>query len=74
MISTERKDKKRAVAVGDVRMVQSMTIARRMGRHKRGYSYDYVRYVLSGKRRNASILSLHDELVALRTPKHHSKK
>lgn len=69
MISTGRNSKKRAIAVGDVRMVQSMTIARRMGRTKRGYSYDYVRYVLNGKRRNAHILALHDELVALRTPK-----
>jgi hypothetical protein len=54
-------------------MVQSMTIARRMGRTKRGYSYDYVRYVLNGKRRNANILALHDELVALRTPKSKAK-
>ncbi len=68
------RNKVREVQIGDVRTVQSMTIARRMGRKKQGYSYDYVRYVLSGKRRSAAIAALHDELVALRTPKHSKKQ
>ncbi|HMN07122.1 MAG TPA: hypothetical protein PKD45_15510 [Flavobacteriales bacterium] len=46
-----------------------MTAARGMGRHGLGYSYDYVRYVLHGKRKNKAITALHQELVALRTPK-----
>ncbi len=62
------RSNERPLAVGDILMVQSMSIARRMGRRKTGYSYDYVRYVLKGKRRNAGIVALHDELVALRTP------
>lgn len=69
-IVSSRRNTRRQVEVGDVRMVQSMSIARRLGRRKRGYSYDYVRYVLAGKRYNAAILALHDELVALRTPNH----
>lgn len=56
----------RALEVGDIKMVQQMTAARRMGRSRRGYSYDYVKRVLHGRRNNKSIVSLHDEVVALR--------
>lgn len=54
-------------------MVRRMSIARRMGRNKCGYSYDYVRYVLRGLRRNEAIVALHDEVVALRMPKRSSR-
>lgn len=38
-----------------------------------GYSFRYVLDVLNGNRRNASIIALHKELVALRTPRKRQK-
>lgn len=56
---------------GDLKTVVAMTKARRMGKSKSGFSYDYVKKVLNpkNKRRNADIEALHQELAALRKAK-----
>lgn len=49
-------------------MVADITKARRMNGGK-GYSRAYITEVLLGMRRNADILAIHDEIVALRNGK-----
>ena len=58
---------------GDIQMVMMMSQARGMNGGE-GYSYSYVRKCLSevskeNKRHNAEIKALHQQLIALRTPK-----
>lgn len=53
---------------GDIRLVMEMTKARRLGRAKQGYCYDYVKRVIGGQRSNKDIAALYQEVLALRTP------
>lgn len=62
-----RKD----LEIGDIKMVHAMTVARKMGARHVGYSYDYVKRVLNGRRSNSRISALHDEVVALRSNPDH---
>lgn len=50
-----------------------MTKARGLNDGK-GYSFRYVYEILRGFRRNAQVTALHDEVVALRTPRKCSKR
>lgn len=64
MYTTATKNKER----GDATAVSRVTKARGLnGGH--GYSWRYVNEVLNGSRRNAEIVAIHGELIALRTPK-----
>jgi hypothetical protein len=61
---------------GDITMVQRMAAARKLGRNGKGFSYDYIKRVLSPRdtRKNEVITALHQELIALRTPKPMKRK
>ena len=62
------KARQSTVERGDAMQVVRMSIARGM-RDGRGYSFSYVRRCLKGVYRNEDINAMHDELVALRSPK-----
>lgn len=60
--------KKRTIERGDAMQVVRMARARGLNGGK-GWSRSMVTKCLHKERRNPTILALHDELVALRTPK-----
>lgn len=61
---------KRSIERGDAMQVVRMAKAR----NGKEWSRSYVTKCIHGERHNASILALHDELVALRTPKNKAKR
>lgn len=65
MIRTAHKS---TVERGDAMQIVRMSFARGL-RNGKGYSFSYVRKCLKKKYHNAEIAGMHDELVALRTPK-----
>lgn len=53
---------------GDVTLVASISLARGLNKGK-GYSFKYVRDVLKERRTNAEVTAIHNEVIAMRTPK-----
>lgn len=54
------------VRVGDIQLVQELTVIRKLGNKGEGFSYQYCKFVKEGNRTNEEITKLFNEVIKSR--------